>query len=172
MTFLFKRSKKDIQLWYGLLTGVLFSGSWREPNQTWQNWVGLLELQRDQRKSTCIIKEKHLIGGEIKVILLVRLEAWKKRGNCVRQDPPRADAKIGLNMLTFYQVKQLLEKIWREPKKAGRAFRPQCKSDSEWKRGKEGWVQTSLTAGQSKECLARLSGCPQARVRCQRSWVS
>lgn len=66
---------------------------------------------------------------------------------------PREDET---SKLFFKSLKQLLKKIWREPKKAGRARRPQCKSDPEWRRGKVGWVQTSLTTGQSKGCLVRL----------------
>lgn len=97
MAFLFRRCRSDIQLWCGILARVLFfsqeAGS--EPNQTWQNWVGLLKLQKDQRKSTCIIKEKYLIGGQIKEILLLRLEAWKKRVtvlDCILQElMPRQD---------------------------------------------------------------------------------
>lgn len=66
----------------------------------------MLELQGDRRKSTCIIKEKHLIVGEIKeffvVFLIIEMRSTKEKGNYDKIDPLRADAKIGLNMQTFY----------------------------------------------------------------------
>lgn len=68
------------------------------------------QLQRDQRKSACIIKKRHLTGGEMKEILLWRLEAGKERviiSDWILQEQTQ-DWNKDANL---YWAKQLLEKI-------------------------------------------------------------
>lgn len=77
MAILFRRSNGAIQPWCGMLTRVLFlpQQAGRDPNQTSQNGVCWLEFQRGQRKINMQIEEKRVIGGEMREMLLVRLEA-------------------------------------------------------------------------------------------------